>query len=197
MLQKDAKREHNECVMAEHLTSINPNSKADEVTQALRRRRRSDGQERKRKGSSRPPDGTAVHTRERKVATLHLHSSFILTPFGPLPNHHLFLTEPWSSLSNVTLSPSLFFPSTRPLAPPNRIIRITTKMSATPSTSSQPQRILSNRDADTLMKQQKAKALKECREQMESFVECSKTRTISMLWSCRDQKQALSDCLRV
>ncbi|SNX86383.1 related to CMC1 - mitochondrial intermembrane space copper-binding protein [Melanopsichium pennsylvanicum] len=59
------------------------------------------------------------------------------------------------------------------------------------------QRILSNREADTLMKQQKAKALKECKEQMEAFVECSKTRTISMLWSCSDQKKALGECLRV
>ena len=47
------------------------------------------------------------------------------------------------------------------------------------------------------MKQQKAKALHECRSQMEAFVECSKTRTISMLWSCREQKNALSECLRV
>ncbi|CDU25038.1 related to CMC1-mitochondrial intermembrane space copper-binding protein [Sporisorium scitamineum] len=65
------------------------------------------------------------------------------------------------------------------------------------SAPTQQQRILSNREADTLMKQQKAKALKECKAQMEAFVECSKTRTISMLWSCRDQKQALGDCLRV
>ncbi|SJX65102.1 related to CMC1-mitochondrial intermembrane space copper-binding protein [Sporisorium reilianum f. sp. reilianum] len=63
--------------------------------------------------------------------------------------------------------------------------------------ASQQQRILSNREADTLMKQQKAKALQECKAQMEAFVECSKTRTISMLWSCREQKQALSECLRV
>ncbi|SPO23938.1 related to CMC1 - mitochondrial intermembrane space copper-binding protein [Ustilago trichophora] len=65
------------------------------------------------------------------------------------------------------------------------------------SAPQQQQRILSNREADTLMKQQKAKALKECKEQMEAFVECSKTRTISMLWSCRDQKKALGECLRV
>ncbi|SOV07781.1 related to CMC1 - mitochondrial intermembrane space copper-binding protein [Ustilago sp. UG-2017a] len=65
------------------------------------------------------------------------------------------------------------------------------------SAPQQQQRILSNREADTLMKQQKAKALKGCKAQMEAFVECSKPRTISMLWSCRDQKNALSECLRV
>ncbi|KIS67175.1 uncharacterized protein UMAG_12296 [Mycosarcoma maydis] len=69
-------------------------------------------------------------------------------------------------------------------------------MSSSTSDSTRPQRILSNREEDTLMKQQKAKALKQCRAQMQDFVECSKTRTISMLWSCRDQKHALRDCLR-
>lgn len=65
------------------------------------------------------------------------------------------------------------------------------------STATPPQRILSNREADTLMKQQKAKALQECKAQMEAFVECSKTRTISMLWGCSGEKKALSECLRV
>ena len=65
------------------------------------------------------------------------------------------------------------------------------------SESTSQQRILSNREADTLMKQQKAKALRECKAQMEAFVECSRTRTISMLWSCSDQKKALGECLRV
>ncbi|PWY98981.1 hypothetical protein BCV70DRAFT_217954 [Testicularia cyperi] len=41
-------------------------------------------------------------------------------------------------------------------------------MSSTiPATGPTGQRILSNREADTLMKQQKAKALKECKAQME------------------------------
>ena len=75
------------------------------------------------------------------------------------------------------------------------LLSILTMSAAQPA--HQQQRILSNREADTLLKQQKAKALKECKAHMEAFVECSRTRTISMLWSCKQQKSALSDCLRV
>jgi COX assembly protein 1 len=65
------------------------------------------------------------------------------------------------------------------------------------STPSGPQPIISNREEDTLRKQAKAKALTECRAQMEAFAQCTQTRTISMLWACRDQRNNLSDCLRV
>ncbi|GAK67715.1 uncharacterized protein PAN0_020d5944 [Moesziomyces antarcticus] len=65
------------------------------------------------------------------------------------------------------------------------------------STPSGPQPIISNREEDTLRKQAKAKALSECRAQMEAFAQCTQTRTISMLWACRDLRNDLSKCLLV
>eukprot|EP00002_Diphylleia_rotans_P004585 TRINITY_DN1341_c0_g3_i1.p1 TRINITY_DN1341_c0_g3~~TRINITY_DN1341_c0_g3_i1.p1 ORF type:complete len:107 (-),score=30.21 TRINITY_DN1341_c0_g3_i1:130-450(-) len=40
-------------------------------------------------------------------------------------------------------------------------------------------------------------ALKQCDEYARAFFACSKPRTISLAWSCKEERKALDDCYRV
>jgi COX assembly protein 1 len=42
----------------------------------------------------------------------------------------------------------------------------------------------------------KATAVKKCDEMVKAFSACCNGRLISMVWACREQNQALDDCIR-
>jgi len=54
---------------------------------------------------------------------------------------------------------------------------------------------LSRREEDVLLKSTKARALKECDEQVKAFAECSSGRLFSVAWACRGKYQDLQQCM--
>jgi len=56
---------------------------------------------------------------------------------------------------------------------------------------------LSRREEETLLKDLKKKALKNCDDYVKDFAACSTGRTISVTWKCRTQWRAMQDCMRV
>ncbi|RPD63098.1 hypothetical protein L226DRAFT_607084 [Lentinus tigrinus ALCF2SS1-7] len=54
---------------------------------------------------------------------------------------------------------------------------------------------LSRREEETLLKQTKANALKECDPVVKEFAQCAEGRTFSVAWECRQKYKAVQDCM--
>ncbi|TFK94358.1 hypothetical protein K466DRAFT_476721 [Polyporus arcularius HHB13444] len=54
---------------------------------------------------------------------------------------------------------------------------------------------LSRREEETLLKQTKANALKECDAIVKEFALCAEGRTLSVAWECRQKYKAVQDCM--
>mmetsp|Transcript_10192 Transcript_10192/g.21255 ORF Transcript_10192/g.21255 Transcript_10192/m.21255 type:complete len:95 (+) Transcript_10192:137-421(+) len=49
---------------------------------------------------------------------------------------------------------------------------------------------------EALRSMMKADALKKCRDFCKDYAECSRDRTVSVIWACSDQFSALNSCLK-
>lgn len=54
---------------------------------------------------------------------------------------------------------------------------------------------LSRREEETLLKQTKASALKECDPVVKEFALCAEGRTFTVAWECRQKYKAVQDCM--
>ncbi|KAI0724400.1 hypothetical protein C8T65DRAFT_704275 [Cerioporus squamosus] len=54
---------------------------------------------------------------------------------------------------------------------------------------------LSRREEETLLKQTKANALKECDPVVKEFAQCAEGRTFSVAWECRQKYKVVQDCM--
>ncbi|OMH79559.1 hypothetical protein AX774_g7024 [Zancudomyces culisetae] len=56
--------------------------------------------------------------------------------------------------------------------------------------------VLSRRQDQQVRALQVKEMMKLCDEYVKEFVECSRDRTISIVWACKDKKKQMMDCLR-
>ncbi|OSX71031.1 hypothetical protein BU14_0614s0006 [Porphyra umbilicalis] len=68
-------------------------------------------------------------------------------------------------------------------------------MTSTPAPAPGAVPVLKRRSENRVRENVKKEALKHCDGLVKEFVDCTKAHTLSVVWACRTQQNALNDCL--